>query len=94
MKTMFDYFKEAVALIEPEATVELVKEYSGKYKARVIWGGDEMIAEIPTACLPHRHKELALSIARTCFVHILMERGDMVEARAMLDKVVTKEARA
>ena len=86
-KTMLNVLKRR--LIDGLEIVE-VKETNTKYKIKFAYEGDKATAELPKACLPKCHNEVADYTIKTAMSTIYFNRGDYAKAKEWLDKKIAE----
>lgn len=86
-KTMLDILKER--LVEG-LSIKSVKETNAKYTIRFEFEGDEVKADLPKSCAPGCHNEVADATIITAMSTIYCNRGDYVQAKQWLDKLINK----
>lgn len=86
-KTMLDILKER--LVEG-LSIKSVKETNAKYTIHFEFEGDEAKADLPKSCAPGCHNEVADATIITAMSTIYCNRGDYVQAKQWLDKLINK----
>lgn len=86
-KTMIDILKERLT---EGLSIKSVKETNAKYTIRFEFEGDEAKVDLPKSCAPGCHNEVADATIITAMSTIYCNRGDYVQAKQWLDKLINK----